>query len=276
LQVKTFSIRDLGAGQFNGWIDVGAMNTITMWIRDGSLTQRPCKPNGDDYQDKVLFDQFAMVRIATDRKGTTVQWNMACPNWASLMMAARLVCASPGPVRLCYFNVGWFTEIEAEPSQAADRIDSLIYKSDVRLSDRAYTTVVVPDLQAMPHVLRDALTTGTSADEDAVICAVETEREASHVEHIGKQSLIGRIWGVSPNTYPCLNGHSYDRAVTPEYFKVVESGKPHYDHVLASMVRPDGELHWMGYHRVILPDLRAGRRRVRVVSELAPVQIRLL
>ena len=39
------------------------------------------------------------------------------------------------------------------------------------------------------------------------------------------ESLIARIWGVSPNSYPCLNGHSYDRAVTPEYFKVVTTGE---------------------------------------------------
>jgi hypothetical protein len=252
------------------------MNGVTMWIRDGAFASRPKKDSGVEFQDKTLLDQFGMVRIQTDVAGTVVQWSMACPNWASLMLASKIMAACASPFTLKYFNSGWFTEIIAEASLAADRIESLIFKSDVRLSDRAYTAVVIPDLETAPDILREAWQTGDSPDSRSVVCSVEPERETSHVEHVGKDSLIARIWGISPNSYPCLNGHSYDRAVTPEYFKVVETGRPHYDHVLASMVRPDGELHWLGYHRVILPDLKEDRKRVRIVSELAPVQIQLL
>lgn len=247
-----------------------------MWIRDGVFAERPKKDSGVEFQDKTLLDQFGMVRIHTDLDGTVVQWSMACPNWASLMLASKIMAACAAPFILKYFNSGWFTEPLPDASIAADRIESLIFKSDVRLSDRAYTAVVIPDLQMVPDILRDAWETGDSPDSCSVVCAVEPERESSYVEHVGKDSLIARIWGISPNSYPCLNGHSYDRAVTPEYFKVVETGRPHYDHVLASMVRPDGELHWLGYHRVILPDFKEDRKRVRIVSALAPVQIQLL
>jgi hypothetical protein len=247
-----------------------------MWIRDGAIAQRPRRENGVEYQDKTLYNQFGMVRVHSNEQGTLVQWNMACPNWASLMLAGRLVVACVAPFTLRYFNSGWFTEVHADASTVADRIEALIFKSDVRLSDRAYTTVVIPDLQIVPESLRLALQTGDAPDNRSVVCAVEPERESSHVEHVGKDSLIARIWGISPNSYPCLNGHSYDRAVTPEYFKVIETGRAHYDHVLASMVRPNGELHWLGYHRVILPDFKESRKRVRVISELAPVSIQLL
>ncbi len=252
------------------------MNGVTIWIRDGAFAARPKKDSGAEHQDKTLLDQFGMVQIHTDAGGSLVQWSMSCPNWASLMLAAKLMPACAAPFTLKYFNSGWFTEHLTNAATASDRIESLIFKSDVRLSDRAYTSVVIPDLLVVPEILRIALQTGDAPDNRSVLCAVEPDRETSHVEHVGKDSLIARIWGISPNSYPCLNGHSYDRAVTPEYFKVVESGRPHYDHVLASMVRPDGELHWLGYHRVILPDLKDGRKRVRVVSELAPVQIQLL
>jgi hypothetical protein len=252
------------------------MNGVVMWIRDGALAARPVKENGQAYQDKSLFDQFGMVRISSDAKGTTIQWNMACPNWASLMLAAKLVSACAAPYSLKFFNSGWFVETLQDSTSTEDRIEALMFKSDVRLSDRAFTKVVVPNLNIIPEVLRDALASGDAPDNYSVVCAVEPEREYSHVEHVGKNSLIARIWGISPNSYPCLNGHSYDRAVTPEYFRVVETGKPHYDHVLASMVRPNGELHWLGYHRVILPDFKEGRKRVRIVSELAPVDIQLL
>lgn len=252
------------------------MNGTTMWIKDGALVSRPGRENGLDYQDKTLFDQFGMVKIASNAHGTSVHWNMSCPNWASLMLAAKLVPACMAPIQLRYFNAGWFTEDHQDAVSAADRIEALIYKSDVHLSERAFTTVVTPNHHNVPPILRDALSSGTASDNRSVVCLVDKERTTSSVEHVGKDSLIARIWGVSPNSYPCLNGHSYDRAVTPEYFKVIDSGKPHYDHVLASMVRPDGELHWLSYHRVILPEVRRGQARVRVVSELAPVDIQLL
>jgi hypothetical protein len=252
------------------------MKEVVMWIRDGALSSRPLKAGGSQYQDKSLFDQFGMVRIKCGASGTEVQWNMACPNWASLMLAGKLIVACGGPFKLKYFNAGWFTETQPDAFSTAERIEALIFKSDVRLSDRAYTSVEIPDLGIVPETLRLALQTGTAPDSKSIVCAVEPEREYCHVEHVGKDSLIARIWGVSPNSYPCLNGHSYDRAVTPEYFNVVNTGRIHYDHVLASMVRPNGELHWLAYHRVIMPELVGGRKRVRVVSELAPVKIQLL
>ena len=247
-----------------------------MWIRDGEFVSRPLKENGTDYQDKTLIDQLGMVRIESGAEGTEVKWNMSCPNWGSLMLAAGVLAACVGPFCLRYFNSGWFVENLSNADEASLRIERLIFKSDVRLSDRAYTAVVIPDLSVVPNQLKEALRSGSAPEQISVVCTVEPERETCQVDHVGNDSLIARIWGVSPNSYPCLHGHSYDRAVTPEYFKVVTTGKPHYDHVLASMVRPNGEQHWIGYHRVILPELSAGRKRVRVISELAPVQIQLL
>jgi hypothetical protein len=252
------------------------MNGSEIWIRDGSISSRPKKPNGLAYQDKFLFDQFGMVRITTGDESTEIQWNMGCPNWASLMLVAKLLPTCVAPFTLKYFNSGWFIEEQPDATLACDRIESLIFKSDVRLSDKAYTSVTIPDFKIVSPGLREAFHSGTAPDNKSVICVVEPERETCQVEFIGQDSPIARVWGNSPNSYPCLTGHSYDRAVTPEYFNVVETGKPHYDHVLASMMRPDGELHWIGYHRVILPDVQQGRKRVRVVSEFAPVKIQLL
>jgi DNA-binding transcriptional regulator YdaS (Cro superfamily) len=201
---------------------------------------------------------------------------MGCANWASLMLAAKLTAACAAPFSLKYFNSGWFKELLPDVASCEERIETLMAKSDIRFSERAYTKVVVPDLNFIPAALKRALETGDAPDSISVVCSVELEREATHVEHVGKESLIARIWGVSPNSYPCLNGHNYDRAVSPEYFRVIETGRAHYDHVLASMVRPNGELHWLAYHRVILPDFKEVRKRVRIVSELAPVDIQLL
>jgi hypothetical protein len=247
-----------------------------MWIKDGAFAVRPKKTNGTEYQDKTLFDKYAMVRVLTDTKGTTIQWNTACPNWSSLMLVAKLSSACAGPFKLRYFKAGWFSEAYETAEEAADRIDELIYKSDVHFNERAYIAEVCTDYSKMPEALRRIWNDGTAADERSILCAVEPERETNNVVHIGKETLIAQIWGLSPNSYPCLNGHSFDRVVSSQYFKVVKSGRAHYDHVLASMVRPNGELHWMGYHRVILPEIHNDTAMVRVVSETAPVDIKLL
>jgi hypothetical protein len=252
------------------------MNSVVMWIKDGAFAVRPKKASGTEYQDKTLFDKYAMVRVITDTQGTHVQWNMACPNWSSLMLVTKLAAACAGPFKLRYFKAGWFSESYETAEETADRIDELIYKSDVHLNERAYTSQAATDHYLMPQNLRQIYDAGTAPDDKSILCEVEVERETTNVVHIGKNTLIAQIWGLSPNSYPCLNGHSFDRVVSSQYFKVVKTGRPYYDHVLASMVRPDGELHWMGYHRVILPEFNTEKSKVRVVSETAPVDIRLL
>lgn len=255
------------------------MNKLEMWVKDGTLVTRPVKPDGTQYSDRVLFDTFHMVRVLSDDQGTHLQWNMTSANWSSLLFVANFVAACPAPFSLRYFNTGWFVEHVNDAREAANRIEALIFKSDVRLSQRAFTQDAPLDMATVPDVLKEAMKSCTVADENAIVCNVDMTNEVAQVEHVGNNSLIAKIWGQQPNSYPLMQGHSYDRAVTPNYFQVAATGKPHYDHVLAAMLRPDGEVHWIGYHRVIVPDLFSpvtGSRRVKIVSELAPVGIQLL
>ena len=58
------------------------------------------------------------------------------------------------------------------------------------------------------------------------------------------------------------------------YAKVIASKQPNYSHVYAAMVRPDGEVAWIPYQRVILPGPKsASNPSVTVVSEFRPVEI---
>jgi hypothetical protein len=249
---------------------------MEMWVRDGAVVARPVKIDGTSYPDKALLDQFNMVKVESSESGSLVQWNMGCANWAALLFSVNLISVCPGPVRIKYFNGGWFDEKVPSASAAAARIESLIFKSDVRFSSRAYTTEVDMRRSDMPNLLRAVLESGDASDDSSITCTVDAEQGISSVERVGQNSLMANIWGVSPNTFPCLTGHSYDRTVTPQYFEVARTGRPHYDHVLASLVRPDGELQWMGYHRIIVPELKSGNQKVKIVSAFAPVDIELL
>lgn len=251
---------------------------MEMWVRDGAVVARPVKSDGTNYPDKVLLDQFNMVKVESQTSGSLVQWNMACANWSSVLFSINLISVCPAPIRIKYFNAGWFEEIADTSKLAADRIESLMFKSDIRFSQRAYLTEERPSLDKMPETLRSIMELGEVPDEQSILCRVDKDMGTTNVERIGEDSLLGRVWGLVPISYPAMSGHSYDRVVSQPYFHVLKSGKVHYDQVLASMVMPDGERQWFGYHRVIVPDFspRSGDARVKVVCERAPVDIKLL
>lgn len=257
---------------------VGKGPSMEMWVRDGAVVARPVKSDGTSYPDKVLLDQFNMVKLESTNSGTLVQWNMACANWASLLFAINLVSVCPAPVRIKYFNAGWFEEIVETSSKAASRIEALLFKSDVRFSQRVYLTDGRPSLSQMPTELRSVMEAGDIPDDQSITCKVDLDTGMINVENIGESSLLGKVWGQVPISYPAMTGHSYDRVVSQPYFHVLRSGKMHYDQVLASMIMPDGERSWFSYHRVIIPQTspKAGEQRVRVACAHAPVDITLL
>lgn len=252
---------------------------MVFWIKDGELVKRPQRPDGTDYSERVLLDQFHMVKVASSDTGTTIKWCMGSANWSSLLFALTFLRVSMPPYNISYMNMGWINEQYETAEEVIDRVETLIFKSDVHFSQRTYTRAFPTDDKAMPERLRAVLDRGDAVEDETVTCLVDLNKDSSTVERVGNKSLVAKIWGVSPVSFPCLSGNTYDRIVSRSYFDAVKSEKPVYDHVLAVMVKPDGEHHWVGYQRVIIPDLAESgmnKRHVRVVSELAPVNIRLL
>lgn len=252
---------------------------MVFWIKDGALVERPLRPDGSDFSERVLLDHFHMVKILSTDNGTSIKWCMGSANWTSLLFALTFLRVSMAPYTITYMNMGWISEQFETAEEVMDRVEALLCKSDVHFSQRTYTRAFSTDDKAMPEKLRAILDKGDAADDESVTCVIDMNKDSSSVERVGKKSVVGKIWGVSPVSFPCLSGNTYDRIVSRSYFEAVRIGRPVYDHVLAVMVKPDGEHHWVGYQRVIIPDLSEGRlsqRHVRVVSELAPVNIRLL
>jgi hypothetical protein len=195
-------------------------------------------------------------------------------NWSSLFFAREWLGTFLGPYTLRYFLEGWFTERYSDLEHARNRIEQLIAKSDVHLSQRVYTRSMEPAMRQLPEKLRLTLEAGCAADETSIDCHVDRSTGRVTVERIGSDSAIARVWGQSPRSYPCICGNTYDRIVSRAYHDVLKSGKPHYDHIIAAMKRPDGELAWIPYQRIVMP---GGRQcRVRVVTEAAPVAIAIL
>jgi hypothetical protein len=254
------------------------METHECWIAKGKVVERPKDSSGINLPDKALLFQRELVCIVNGTNATTVRWVMFAANWTSLYFARELITSFAGPFILEYFNAGWFSEHFETAAEAKLRIDLLICKSDVRFSSRTFTREFDPSNSKLPRPLQEMWSSGAVDEQRVVNCTVNLEREMTQVDHIGANSALAKVWGVSPVSYPSLSGHNYDRVVSKIYYEVVRTGRPKYDHVLAAMTKPSGEVKWFGYHRLIF----AGRKtmglmpQVSVACEVADVDIPLL
>jgi hypothetical protein len=215
------------------------------------------------------------VKVSIGEDGTTVKWLAAAANWSSLGFTKDWIGTLPGPYTLNYYISGWFTETHADVQAVRDRIDQLIAKSDVHLSSRVYVKEFDPIAHPPPDSLRQFLEAGEAPLDASIDCSIDDASGRVRVERIGSQSAIARLWGVSPVSAPCLSGTTYDSVVSRAYAHVLRTGRPHYDHICAAMMGPDGEVAWIPYQRIVMrhPASRSRHRLVSVVSEIRPVEI---
>jgi hypothetical protein len=234
----------------------------------------PATADGRAMPEAETLGRLGYVKLSACHGYTEIKWMALAANWASLHVAKKWVGETPGPYILKYFVSGWFTETIRDAKRAADRIDEIMAKSDVHLISRVYVREVDPARAALPLNILKTLDDKRAAPEYSIDCVLDEAAGRVRVERIGQKSPIAKLWGLSPVSFPCVNGGNYDFTVSQAYQKVLKTGAPHYDHVLAAMVRPDGEPVWIPYQRlVLLNSNRPGRRRVTVVSEVAPVDI---
>jgi hypothetical protein len=217
------------------------------------------------------------VQVSQD-EGTTVKWAFFAPNWASLYYVMETLYLYPGPYNLDFFLAGWFRETFATFEEARKRIHELVAKSDIHILARTFVHEARPSHEKTPSLLQDAMSDLT-VKPDFSVDLVQNERDGRlYVERIGAQSAMAKIFGLSPVSFPCMIGGSYDQIVSYCYPRVIKSGEPHYDHVVAAMSTPDRRVVWVPYQRVVLPHrFPDGRPGVTVVSEVTnAVDIRIV
>ena len=251
------------------------MEQLEFWIANGAIAARPDDSGEAGLPERALFDHLGLVKVTVDDSGVTVTWHAAAANWSSLHFLKDWIGTFKGPYTLHYYISGWFTETVGDATAARDRIDRIMSKSDVHLSSRVYLKEFDPATHAMPESFRACLETGAAPAEASIDCSIDQATGRVKVERIGSHSPIARLWGMSPVSTPCLSGTSYDTVVSRAYRDVLLTGKPHYDHIYAAMMGPDGEVAWIPYQRIVMrhPASRSRHRLVSVVSEIMPVEI---
>jgi hypothetical protein len=248
-----------------------------IWVEGGAFSKPAIFGGRSDRLEEELRWRAGHVRVVTGELGTEIKWDMRSPCFSSLFAVAEWLTGVSGPAVLRFFLNGWFEEYFECLHSACDRIELLITKSDLRLRDTVFVREFDrPDGYA-PAAVRHALTGGTVPENVGVDCAWDETSGRFRVVRVGSDSVIGRLWGVAPDSYPCLSGGYYDMKVSAAYHDVICRGRPRYDHVIAAMMSPGRVLRWIPYQRAILPGNSACRNAgVTVVAEIAAVDIRVL
>jgi hypothetical protein len=251
------------------------MPSDAYWVANGRITTwTPRRDAGAD-EDRCLH-RLGFARLVAGANGTEIRWSVFSPCFASMFHIADRLCDLPGPYMLRYFLAGWFEEMQ--PTAAARRrILDIVARGDIHLSQRVYVREMDPCGQALPASLHDTWIDGNALPEHSVDCVYEESSGRFRVARIGARSTIARLWGTTPQSYPCFCGSPYDFGVSAAYGRVLRSGRPRYDHVYAAMRTPDGAVVWIPYQRVIVPKHLNGRRgAVSVVTEIAKVAISIV
>ena len=110
----------------------------------------------------------------------------------------------------------------------------------------------------------------------AIDCIFEEATGQFLVENIGPRSAVAKVYGTFPHSYPCQTASNYSQIVSEAYVQVMATGRPRHHHVLAAMRMPNNEVFWVPYRRMVLPKVGGSRPGVTVVSEITPVDIKLI
>lgn len=252
------------------------MDGTEYWVVNGEVEIDPFSDPQID-SPETLMQRAGGVHVNTGRKGTVVRWAMFASNWASLYYVAETLRNLPGPYTFEFFLSGWFTQTVNDPAEAYLRIHDLIVKSDIHLRQKTFVKAMDPDISSwVPNLLADVYKERASDPDVTVDCVLDPETNRFIVDRVGENSGIAKLFGMQPDTFPCLSGHSYDHVVSSAYKHVLRTGEPHYDHVVASLPM-NQTARWFTYQRVILPhNFAGGRKGVSVVSEFGKVDINLL
>lgn len=252
------------------------MNSTEYWIVNGKVDLDPYADPANSSAEK-LMQHSGGVHVSAGQEGTVVRWAMFASNWASLYYVAETLLSMPGPYTFEFFLSGWFTQTVNDPSEAYLRLNDLIVKSDIHLREKTFVKPMDADnLSSVSNLIGETLVGGQAAPENCVDCAYDPKTGRFVVERIGSNSSLAKLYGLAPDSFPCLTGHSYDTIVSQAYKESLKNEQVVYDHVMAVFPVSHTVNKWMGYQRAIFPlSFKDGRHGVSVVTDFADVEIRL-
>jgi hypothetical protein len=246
------------------------------WVNQGKIDPLPSIAADLITKEDQLY-QAGSVRLTTGDLGTEVKWVVNAPCVSSLFKAMQWLPSVRPPYILRFFAIGWFEEVYREAPAAVSRIEQVLARGDRHFASRVFIAEAAVTSSQVPPVLKAALNGQGISEDYSVDCTYDEHSGLFHVDRVGEQSAIGRVWGTYTSSYPCQSAGSYGDPVNATYEDVLRHNRPRYDHILAALRLPDNRQHWVPYHRVVLPQKKGSKHQgVTVVSQIARVDIKVL
>lgn len=230
--------------------------------------------------DTTTQSEFAQlekgdVRITIGSNGTEIRWLTLSPCVASLFAVINWLPHAKLPIILRFHATGWFEEFYTVEAMAAARIEAVIAHGNRHFPVRTFVQEVDTSRKVVAKLLIDILEQQEIAEIYSVECLYNKNNDRFYVERIGSRSPIAKFYGTFTNSFPCTVP-SYGDQVSAGYREVLAHGRPRVDHVLAAFRLPDHQVHWVPYHRLILPVAGKTADRVRVISQIAPIAFKVI
>lgn len=252
-----------------------AANGERFWIVDGAVIAASHDIELSEITENERFERRGGVRVTTGLLGTEIKWCVFSPSYGYIFKILQWLPTVTGPFFLRFYISGWFEESYETSVEAINRIEEILAKSELRITKRAFVKEIDEHHAQLPKVIGSCIDSKQIIPDISIDCVLDERTQKFRVNRVGAQSLIARIYGVVPVTYPFVYGGSYDDIVCEAYKDVLNTGKPRYDHVLAAMRLPNNVVHWLPYQRWIVPKSGGGSTpTVTVVSENASVDIK--
>ncbi len=253
------------------------MNGQRFWIAAGKKLADSAIEHVLDEVEAERFNHDGAVRVTTGLLGTEIKWSVFSPCFSSLYHVIEWLPQAHLPIVLRFYLSGWFEETCHTTEQARNRIEQIIAKSELHLTRRTFVEEFEPQGRVMSPLLQKIWHDHAISPENSVECIYDERSRKFRVDRIGPQSTIAKLYGMSPVSYACKSGNSYDEVVSEAYTHVLRSGKPRYDHVLAALRMPDNVVRWVPYQRIVAPGPNGDKSlSVSVVAEIAKIDINLI
>ena len=251
------------------------MHAQRYWIENGLMKLVPMGALETPAEDRQHFEE-GDVRITTGSAGTEIKWHVLSRCIASLFVAQQWLRSCDAPCVLRFYADGWFEEFHSDSKSASQRIEDTIMRGDRHVTSKIFIHEFETDPKMLTPLLAASLTDPEAVRDFAVECVLEEMTGEFQVETVGPRSAVAKIWGTFLHSYPCQTASNYSHTVSEAYSQVLATGRPRHDHVLAAMRMPNNEVFWVPYRRLVMPRAGSAKPGVTVISEITPVDIRLI
>jgi hypothetical protein len=247
------------------------------WIENGKVTLSDLALEKAGHENERTRFNAGEVRLTAGSLGTELKWHVLSPCNASLFAATVTLENSQAPYVLRFFASGWFEEFYQTSSSVISRIEQIIARGDRHFTCHTVVKEFEPNGAHLSPMMKSITEESDAAADYAIDCAYEEQCGQFHVERIGKQSAIAKIYGTFLSSFPCRPSGAYSDAVSAAYTSVLNTGQSRFDQILAAMRMPNNQVHWVSYSRLVHPIRGKNQNpKVMVISEIGQVDIQLI